>query len=240
MNKSNKWYLNIGYCLLDLIWYFLLYFSSGYVFLLPVGLLSINFDTLKLFTSIAIIISHCIANLLAPTLAYLALTIFFHKARFKNIGIIYLMTAIKITLYFTAISGTIRIYQDSGILASSDTNFLIGSIFIIPAIFIGCLIIHKKYKNYRASLSPCPTCGELIEPNSLFCGECGYSIKQINPDLPDTPDLTDIPLRQGATAIDSSISIKKNSPISFCYKCGARLAEGSSFCPKCGKKVPKI
>ncbi|QWT54902.1 zinc ribbon domain-containing protein [Christensenella sp. MSJ-20] len=239
MNKSNKWYLNIGYCLLDPVWHIILYFACGFILSLS-SVIFTTFDALKIFTSIGIIISRCVANLLAPLLAYLTLTMFCHSAKFKNIGVIYLMAVLKSCFYFSSVQWTMRSYQYFGDLTTSTTNQLIGFVFIIPAIFIGYLIVHKKFKNYRASLSPCPACGELIESNSLFCGECGYSIKQINPDLPDTQDLTGIPLRQGATAIDSSISIKKTSPISFCYKCGAKLAEGSAFCPKCGKKVPKI
>lgn len=240
MNKSNKWYLNIGYCLLDPVWHIILYFTSGLILSLLAGLLYTTFDTLKLLSSIAIIVSRCVAIVLAPLLAYSTLSILCRNARFKNIGVVYLMAVLKSCLYFSSVQWTMRSYQYFGDLTTSTTNQLIGFVFIGPAIFIGYLIVHKKFKNYRASLSPCPACGELIESNSLFCGECGYSIKQINADLPDTQGLTGVPLRQGATAIDSSISIKKNSPISFCYKCGARLAEGSSFCPKCGKKVPKI
>lgn len=80
--------------------------------------------------------------------------------------------------------------------------------------------------NLKASAFPENTKERLNEPTSREVATSGHISMQ---------DL-------GTVNTNSEItSFQANAPtISFCYKCGARLAEGSSFCPKCGKKVPKI
>lgn len=59
----------------------------------------------------------------------------------------------------------------------------------------------------------CPACGAAMEPESLFCTNCGAQMPRPQPQTaPNTP--------------------------SFCAHCGAKLHPESKFCTSCGTPVP--
>lgn len=59
----------------------------------------------------------------------------------------------------------------------------------------------------------CPKCGNVMQPDDMFCRACGAKV--------DTPNAgTPTPVSSGV-----------------CPKCKAPLAEGQAFCVRCGSKV---
>lgn len=68
--------------------------------------------------------------------------------------------------------------------------------------------IGKLSGMFDYEINQCPSCGTAIEPNSAFCGACGFSIRDY-----------------------------MNRFTANCNVCGSRITEDQIFCEVCGTKL---
>ena len=77
--------------------------------------------------------------------------------------------------------------------------------------------IEKEIGELMPTATKCPQCENKVPAGSKFCNNCGYQVREIEPQIEE---------------------VEEEPKVQLCPNCGDEFTEGEKFCGNCGTKNP--
>ncbi|TYK48294.1 PP2C family serine/threonine-protein phosphatase [Actinomadura decatromicini] len=95
----------------------------------------------------------------------------------------------------------------------------------------------------KAAELTCPSCGEIVFADEIFCEECGHRLAESPPAAPAEPTPAEPapaaePERVDATVVQSTPSARRRASARPCAGCGAATIDADGYCEACGLRQP--